>query len=370
MFPSQHRPVQPRDLCARQSHPMTRLVIVAALLITAMANAQNGMPWPDADKLFHSDPRWLGADAAFTVDLGKNRVLWLFGDTWIAHPGSHSRRDAAFVHNTVAVETGYDPSHAGIRFYWKTKRKEVTEIFPNEGDVWMWLGSGIRVDNSLLIFACRVAHDDAKNSLGFKSIGWNAYLIDNPDSEPPAWRPKKITESTDSVIMGAAFVREGDDVYIFGQGGLHDALYIARTTRERMAHGKLDALEWWSGHDWHGTIASRQPVLSGSGTELSIQRAPDGKGFLEVNSQGFGASDIVTRRAPALTGPWSAPQKIYRPPESDGPDPFVYAGKSHPELHGGDLVLTYATNSFKDENSDDLTRYFPRFVRVTIETPQ
>jgi hypothetical protein len=342
-----------------------RLLIAATFLITIIANAQTAVPWPEADKLFHSDPRWLGADAAFTVDLGKNRVLWLFGDTWIAHPGSHSRRDAAFLHNTVAIETGYDPSHATIKFYWKTKHKDVTEIFPNEGRVWMWLGSGIRVDNSLLIFACRVAHDNAKDSLGFKSVGWNAYLIDNPDSEPSAWKPRKIAESGVSVIMGAGFLREGNAVYIFGLGGIHNDLYIARTSAQRMAQGRLDALEWWSGHDWHGTIASRQPVLTESGTELSIQRDPTGKGFLEINSQGFGASDIIMRRAPALTGPWSTAQKIYRPPESDGPDPFVYAGKSHPELLGAGLVLTYATNNFKEENGDDLTRYFPRFVRVT-----
>jgi hypothetical protein len=230
----------------------------------------------------------------------------------------------------------------------------------------MWLGSGIRVGGSLLIFACRVAHDDSKDSLGFKSVGWNAYLISNPDSEPSAWKPKKIAESADSVIIGATFLREGNDVYVFGQGGQHNDLYVARTTVQRLAQGKLDTLEWWSGRDWRGTAASRQPVLSESGTELSVQRDPTGKGFVEINSQGFGASDIVMRRAPVLTGPWSAAQKIYRPPESDGPDPFVYAGKSHPELRGADLILTYATNSFKDENGDDLTRYFPRFVRVTL----
>src|SRR5262245_25248473 len=40
--------------------------------------------WPEADALFRQDPRWLGADAALTVDLGGDRVLWLFGDTFVA----------------------------------------------------------------------------------------------------------------------------------------------------------------------------------------------------------------------------------------------------------------------------------------------
>jgi hypothetical protein len=63
--------------------------------------------------------------------------------------------------------------------------------------------------------------------------------------------------------------------------------------------------------------------------------------FIEVNTQGFGAADVVMRHAQILQGQWSKPQKRYRPPESDGPNPFVYAGKSHPELTGADLIVTY-----------------------------
>ena len=66
---------------------------------------------------------------------------------------------------------------------------------------------------------------------------------------------------------------------------------------------------------------------------------------------------------------------MYRPPESNGPRPFVYAAKAHPELVGpeaADLVVTYATNSFE---FDDLftpqgarALYWPRFVLVTAPT--
>ena len=64
---------------------------------------------------------------------------------------------------------------------------------------------------------------------------------------------------------------------------------------------------------------------------------------------------------------------VYRPPESDGPRPMVYAAKAHPELVGPDateLVVTYATNSF--EFGDLFTPqgahslYWPRFVVVQI----
>ena len=60
----------------------------------------------------------------------------------------------------------------------------------------------------------------------------------------------------------------------------------------------------------------------------------------DTRSQGFGAADVVMLRAASLEGPGSTPQKIYRPPESDGRNPFVYAGKAQPELRGADLVIT------------------------------
>ena len=82
-------------------------------------------PWPEADVLFRSDPRWLGADDAHSVDLGGGRVLWLFADTFVstARPGwprlLPARRTAAMIRNSVAIQSGYDPSTASIAFYWR-----------------------------------------------------------------------------------------------------------------------------------------------------------------------------------------------------------------------------------------------------------
>ncbi|HXE07358.1 MAG TPA: DUF4185 domain-containing protein [Acidobacteriaceae bacterium] len=336
------------------------------LFLTFAANlpAQIASAWPAADRLFHSDPRWLGSDAAFSIDLGNNRVLWLFGDTWIAHPGSHSRRSAAFIHNTVAIEHGYDPSEAAINFFWRTQHNEPSEILPSEGDAWIWPHSGIRIGNSLIVFGERVAPDRTKNSLGFRGVGWNAYLISNPDADPSSWHPRKIAERRDDIILASAVLQQGNFVYLFGPGDPHN-LYLARITPQNLLAGNLSSLVWWTGSNWSRATSSRKPILRDVDTETSIQRDALGR-FVEINSQGFGASDIVMRTAPALTGPWSASRIIYRPPESDQHDPFVYAAKSHAELRGADLVLTYATNGFTDHVMDDMSRYFPRFVRVTL----
>jgi hypothetical protein len=234
----------------------------------------------------------------------------------------------------------------------------------------MWPGSGIRIGNRLLLFCQRVTSDSAKDSLGFKSLGWNAYWVTNPDEAPTAWKLKVAARINDTVIMASEALRDNRFVYIFGQGEPEHDLYAARWSVDTLAQGKLDALQWWSGKRWDASASNRQPIQYATGTETSIQPDPSGPGFIEVDSKGFGASDIVMQRAQNLEGPWSTPQKIYRPPESDAPDAFVYAGKSHAELKGADMVLTYVANGPGEKVARDMSLYFPRFVKVDLHSEQ
>ncbi len=341
-------------------------ILFFAIAIASFAVAQTGTPWPEADKLFHTDPRWLGADAAFSIDLGNGRVLWMFGDTFVARKPGDDRRHAAFVRNTVAIQSGYDPSHAAIKFYWNTRGGTPSEIFPSEGKSWMWPGSGIRIGNKLLLFCSRIASDNAKGSLGFKVVGWNAYWVTNPDAEPTDWNLKTAAEISDTVIMASAVLRQGKFIYLFGESEPKHDLYLARLSVTALTKGKFGPLEWWSGKDWQTSASARHPVQLAVATETSVQRDPGGADFIEVYSRGFGATDIVMSRAQNLEGPWSPPQTIYRPPESDTPGAFVYAGKSHAELKGADLIITYAANGPIEKVTQDMSFYFPRFVKVKL----
>jgi hypothetical protein len=326
------------------------------------------MAWPEADRIFHSDPRWLGADGAFSIDLGRGRVLWTFGDTFVARNPGESRAKAAFVRNTVAIQSGHDPAHAALKFYWRTGSGGPAEIFPSQGKIWMWPSSGIRLGKELLLFCTRVAPDNPENSLGFKLAGWKAYRVSNADEEPANWNLETVAESSDKVMMASAVVRRGGFIYLFGASEPEHDLYLARLRVESARKGRLNAPQWWSGRGWQTAASRRRPILRGAGTEISVQRDPGGKGFLEVNSEGFGATDIVMRRARRLEGPWSPAQKIYRPPESNAPDAFVYAGKSHSELEGADLILTYAANGPVEKVTRDMSLYFPRFVKVETKS--
>lgn len=330
--------------------------------------------WPEADHLFRSNPLWLGGDVAYSVDLGNGRVLWLFGDSFIAERPGETRRQSAFVHNSIAIEKGRDPARASIAFYWPMKNGQPAEFLPNEGNVWLWPSDGIRIGSKLLLFFSRVRSDSSKNSLGFRSAGWTAFLVDNPDSNPSSWTLRRVKTKANRwrISLGDGVEQLGDFVYAFGSLGDGSGDFLARWRVNDAERGDLSSPEWWCGSnegwlvDGNGHIRPAV-VIPNAASEFAIQWDSKLHKFIEVESVGFGASDIGMRWAESLEGPWSKPMIIYHPPESNRPDAFVYAAKLHPGILGADVVITYAANSSHDQIlAKDMNIYFPRFVKLNF----
>src|SRR5215510_14128408 len=101
-----------------------------------------GERWNEADALFHQEPRWLGGDAAYTIDLGDGRTLWLFGDSFIATTPAHVRSEATMVRNSVAVMSGRDPASATMEFAWRDGSPP-SSFFSEDGDHWSWPSGGL-----------------------------------------------------------------------------------------------------------------------------------------------------------------------------------------------------------------------------------
>jgi hypothetical protein len=330
-------------------------------------------PWREADRLFHRDPHWLGADVASSVDLGGGRTLWLFGDSWIDPTGSGTRRGARMVSNSVAIQRGADPSSAAMAFYWgRATDGSPTALFPDRGGERLWFGNGVRVGDRLVLFLGRII--STHTGLGFESVGWAAMMVENPDDEPSEWRthPLEVPANPLGIDVGFAGVRRlGEYVYAFGSEDpvKSHPLYVARWPAEEVRRGNLLQPEWWAGQrlGWvpDSSRTPRWPILENGQSELTIHFDSTSGRFLEVQSVGFGAADVTMRAAPTLTGPWTESRTIYRPPEYYRPHVMIYAAKAHPELRGADLVLTYANNTFQfAEQLTDSLNYYPRFVRL------
>jgi len=337
----------------------------------------------EAETLFQGNPRWLGADAALSIPLGKDRTVWLFGDTFVAKSNANVRSESEMVRNTIAIQTGEDPSTASITFHWgRDGAGTPASFFPERGEHWYWPGHGIRISEGPLVVFLYVMAGTPGQGLGFASKGYSVAVINDPDVSPEMWNPRiiDIAPLPFDAIPATAVVKDGTYVVAVAirQEGTH-AGALVRYPAGSLAEGVVEDAEWWLGDErgWvpESLVGAAGPafVLDDAGSECSLHRDKRTGLFIHIASYGFGASTIGLRTAPALTGPWSSPVVVYRPPESDGPRPFVYAAKAHPELVGknaDDLVVTYATNSFEftDLITPPGTRslYWPRFVLVRM----
>ena len=354
------------------------LLVLSILLFAAPSGAETSdfrltaEPWPEADALFRSGKKWLGGDGAYSVDLGNGRILWLFGDSFIAQGPDRRRSAAAFVRNSLAIQHGRDPSRASIRFYWGRQNGAPASFFPDEDGQWHWPGGGILLDGRLLLFLIKLR--TAPNSLGFEAVESKAILVENPRAPPDQWRMKPVPVRPNGfkVLVGSAGVLEiGKRLYVFGaeESAGHDAFLVYWPVAQAR-QGRLTIPYWWTGRAWVGQDRLERkplPVFTDGQSEFSVHFEPRTGCFLQIQTIGFGSTEIAARWSSKLTGPWSPPQAVFRPPDHGRKNLLIYAGKAHPELAGADLVLTYVVNSLdQEEVLRDNELYYPRFLKASI----
>lgn len=358
---------------------------VFVLLLQACVPAQKPAVVVDeaGEALFRQDPRWLGTDGAISNPLDEQRVFWSFDDTFVAATPANSREQSIMVRNSIAIQTGTDPQTAQIRFHWGRRADgSPASFFPEDGDTWYWTGAGIRLPEGPLVVFLFSIRSTPGVGLGFTGDGHALAVITDPDAPVDTWQPKifKATPSSFDAIPAAALIRNGEHVVglALRQQGAH-AGALVRYRSADLATGDINNPEWWAGKQrgWvaEDELGSDGPefVIADAGAECSIHWDQRTRSYVHVATYGFGAADIGLRTAPALTGPWSEPEIIYRPPESDLAGVMVYGAMAHPEVSGpgpDDLLVTYATNSFE---FDDLFTehgrnhiYWPRAISVNL----
>jgi len=289
-------------------HRWLALALVAGCqgeLATVPCASLAAEPWPEADRLF-LDEHWQGGASAYSVDLGGGRVLWLFGD---------SRVDGARISNTIAIQTGLDPTSATMSFF-------PGQLVPDQGTRKLRPRGGARLGSGVILWFA--AGDD----------GWTGFWVPNPDEDPSLWRREEtfLPATRFPVTLGTAVVVDGSFVYAYGHGD--DRVYLARFDYGDAQGVDLSRPQWWSG-EWvsHTAFAPDGPSLfpgeaREQPAELSVSASPEG--FLAVHALG---ASIGARTAPALTGPWSPPCSALEIGDLGG-------ATGHPELTGADLVIT------------------------------
>jgi hypothetical protein len=326
---------------------------------------------------------WLGGDAAISVDLGAGRILWLFGDSFIALDSSSSRAKSAMVHNTIALQQGYDPVSASLLYYSGHSGSSPAPFFKESNDWYLWPRDGVRIGGSLLLLFARVR--PAQGGLGFEEFGWTAAVVQNPDDAPAQWNISYTaapTNYSNLATIPATLVKTPDFLYAYMAGSPNPhSVTLARWPLSDAAAGTLASPQWWTGNSsgWRTAGAAAQPIqaaqLFDAQTEFSVYYDSTARKYIEIQTDGFGSANLAYRMADSLQGPWPTMQDFYRPPEFGSPNIMMYSARVHPEQRAeqraeqqaAGMVITYNVNSFDFATLvGNSNLYYPKVVIARV----
>lgn len=326
----------------------------------------------ETDAFFTNNSVWRGADGASSIDLENGNILWLFSDSFISSDGSGTRNNSTIIRNSIGIQHGYDLKTANITFYWNDQGNNPGAFFHQQGDFWYWTGHGTMIKDKLLVFLIKV--ENKNNAIGFEATGWAAVLISNPYDTPSEWDMHYINGiETYGIIAGSAAVLKNENyIYAFSvsEPDTHE-VFLLRWKIDAAYLGDLHDPEWLINGQWVYRTAEMQtpsPLFIGQ-TEFSVHYDPGIKKYIQIQTYGFGKSEIGIRLSDSLEGKWMEPVMIYKPDFPAVNDPLIYAAKAHPELLSDGIYITYNVNSFDFmELLKNNSIYFPKFIALKIIT--
>jgi Domain of unknown function (DUF4185) len=358
------------------------MALAIALAITAFRAGADDFSFrvseaPEWNRMFQRTNGWIGADVAYSVPLGPDKTLWLFGDTFVGQVQDGKRKSAKMIHSSIAIQRfGEEP-----QFYYPADKNDgpqslIKSLGPR---TYFWLDDGAQTELGLYIFLQEVQwlNDSA---WGFQCVGTWLASVQNPAASPALWKISTMklpfTQLADgqSVILGCEILKAGNYIYIYGYSNHTNATAVKNQILARALENSVSNPETWefySNGAWTRDFEKSTPIFSGAGAEGSVSWQPFLKQFVFIYSPGIRGA-IVMRAAKDPEGPWSAPVKLYQCPDMKfAPHVFCYAAKGHPELSAtNELLISYASNSESlSEVMNDTRIYSPHFIRVTFEKP-
>lgn len=340
-------------------------------------------PLPD----FAYTQGWLGADDAYSIPIGKNRSVWLFGDTFVANSDVKQRsRYKTMVRNSVGISICKTGESCTINYFWQKPNTPAPRSFFDTGtdDLWYWPLDGFFDGKTLFVPMMAVRNKpNARpgDAFGFEIVGTKYAIVSNPQQSPDVWHVS-IHDLTDARLWaGNSLLADGKYVVWYtrvveGEDGAHGYMAAMRVARDKMA----DASRSWeylrNDGKWMSGPASNDAmhVIDQPISEMSVRYHPSIHKWLAVSTgPEFPSPRAVVWVADSPVGPWSAPQTIYEFPEMkrDNPgydkDTFCYAVKEHVEFTDTKIAMTYACNSMDvSKTIANMNIYSPKFVVLDL----
>lgn len=343
---------------------------------------------------FPDQKSWLGADDAYSIPLENGRSLWLFGDTFIgATPTSVRTAKSGFIRNSIGIST-CAAGKCTLEYFWaKMNTDKPDSMFAIPGTDWLWPMDGFIYQGTLYITLMQM-HAEGSGAMGFAFSGTQLAIIPNYQAPPDQWKIHyQQLNVGGSAVPGVSIVlKQGpggnpdpknphgmDYVYVFTLvqgdtpavqhlGLLRFPLNLLKAT-ERTGNSAWEYLRanqtWAKWGDGEKILPSDHAVLLKPGaTEMSVRYHESTKQWIAVYpAPGLKPAEYAL--SDAMTHGWQPGRTLYAYPEMQSSHPnytknvFCYAAKEHVEFEKeGQLVFTYACNSFQESELFDKTQLY------------
>jgi hypothetical protein len=297
---------------------------------------------------------WTGADATYSIGLPDDRILWLFGDTFLGKVNTdRTRSNAPFVRNTAVMQAGAELT----TYYQGPENNPSAFISPVNPAEWYWPLDGTVHNGQLQLLLGRLGSSGSGGMWDFAYVGFDLAIY-----SLPALQLQSLTQVVNdpTISYGSCVLEDDNYLYIYGIStqGLSKKAHAAR-----VAGGDLTGTwEFYNGSTWTNQPSS-YAIANGVSDQFSMIK-DRGKYYLITHEIIFG-EEIFIMESNSPVGPWTRKRTLYCTPESGG-DIFTYNSFVHPELSvDSELRISYNTNSFNfSDLFADADIYRPRFIRI------
>lgn len=337
---------------------------------TAAVSQDRCLPvFPDKDG-------WYGGDGAYSIKLDNERILWLFGDTFVAPDEGRTDRINmdVILGTTLAISICSSDNDFIIQYHLKKKNGQFVSSFGD--NEWLWPQDPFMVRGVLYIPLIEITPTSKEGEVfNFKISGHKfARIKDFSMSDPHQWVYDYIdlTAAIPSEIAAFAATSVVQENYVYfyplynySKGTVHVLGNILARIPVSMIDNPAGVVEYFTKNGTWGNELDPEKVkvvLDASVSELSVRYHPATKKwiavYLSIRNKG---NELLYQTADAPEGPWSKPESLrIKVPEVDPQSPFYdknnfcYAGKEHIEFaRDKNLVVTYVCNSFEDMEKPD-----------------
>jgi hypothetical protein len=375
-------------------HFLLQLFLVSLLIVLPIhgfATANN--PFLPAtkdsvmDDYFLQKEGFAGGDGIYSIPLNNQRVLWLFGDTFVGKiDKTGKRRACAFIHNSVSITddslytkdkspspfrkiiSDSNPLHTTrndrVKFRWRIKNGKPKDFFlPQRKDNWFWPLHGFTAGKKLYIFLNEIEKTADQDVFGFRSCGNYMAEITNYHLDPILWKiryhrlPFFDEDKKALLTYGNGVLKRENSVFVYGlyQADKHN------NKDKKLVVTEVPIKNIKRFNRWKTNLTPLK--ITEPTVEFTLHNLSNGK-ILFTHCRNEISRQIWCAVADSPYGPFET-YPVATIDNGKHKQRFAYAGKAHPIPGTKDeFVLSHVINTFSWEDLlNHAEIYRPRFYR-------